>query len=129
MLEEKIEELTASLDNMSRELARTEMYQALHNGKVIALLTRIAEASEGKQSSPEQPSQAVEVVQAEKPSVENKEYTHNMLKAACLASSRESADNKPKLKALLKEYGANKAADVPVGKLEEIVTKIEQGEF
>ena len=96
----------------------------------ITELTSFLKAADlTQQSSPEQPSQVVEIVQAEKPSVETKEYTHDMLKAACLASSRESADNKPKLKALLKEYGANKAADVPVGKLEEIVTKIEQGEF
>lgn len=56
-------------------------------------------------------------------------YTHEDLKTACLTASRANQENKPKLKALLKEYGANKAVEVPLEKLEEVITKINKGEF
>lgn len=58
-----------------------------------------------------------------------KAYTHDDLKALCLAKSREDLSNKPKLKALLKEFGAVKAVDVPDDKLGELIGRIESGEF
>ena len=58
-----------------------------------------------------------------------KTYTHDDLKALCLAKSREDLSNKPKLKALLKEFGAVKAVDVPNDKLSELIGRIESGEF
>lgn len=57
------------------------------------------------------------------------QYTHDDLKAACLACVRDDVSNKSKLKALLAEYGANKAADVAADKLEEIIGKITAGEY
>ena len=108
MLELEIKNLTAAITELTSFLKAADLAQ---------------------QVPPEQPSQAVDVAQIEKPSVETKEYTHDMLKAACLASSRESADNKPKLKALLKEYGANKAADVLEHDLAKLIGLIESGEF
>lgn len=57
------------------------------------------------------------------------QYTHDDLKAACLACVRDDVGNKSKLKALLSEYGANKAADVAADKLEEIIGKINAGEY
>ena len=63
-------------------------------------------------------------VKKEKPTL-----THDDLKAACLAKSREDASNKPKLKALLGESGASKAVDVPNDKLDEVVGRIEKGDF
>jgi hypothetical protein len=56
-------------------------------------------------------------------------FTHADLKAACLFKSRENVANKPKLKALLAEYGANKAVDIKEDKLKEVINKIEKGEF
>lgn len=58
-----------------------------------------------------------------------KEYTHDELKKLCLSKSREDLANKPKLKALLKEYGAAKANDVPNDKLAELIERINKGEF
>lgn len=57
------------------------------------------------------------------------EYTHDDLKKLCLSKSREDLANKPKLKALLKEYGAAKANDVPSDKLAELIGRINKGEF
>lgn len=56
-------------------------------------------------------------------------YTHDDLKALCLAKSREDVTNKPKLKGLLKSYGAVKANDVKQSDLAEIIAKINSGEF
>lgn len=58
-----------------------------------------------------------------------KEYTHDELKKLCLSKSREDLANKPKLKALLKEYGAAKANDVPNDKLAELIERINKGGF
>lgn len=55
--------------------------------------------------------------------------THDDLKAACLAKSREETGNKAKIKALLKSYGAVKAVDVPEDKLCEVIGKINAGDF
>lgn len=55
--------------------------------------------------------------------------THDDLKAACMSAVRFDVANKAKLKALLSEYGANKAIDVPTDKLDEVIGKINAGEF
>ena len=57
------------------------------------------------------------------------QHTHDDLKAACLACVRDDVGNKSKLKALLSEYGANKAVDVPADKLTEVIAKINAGEY
>lgn len=57
------------------------------------------------------------------------ELTHDDLKEACLTSARADLANKNKIKALLKEYGATKAVDVCVSKLEEVINRIQKGEF
>ena len=100
--------------------------------KILVQLTRIADALE--QLSPllvvnpvtEEDLQASEEVKKEP---ESKPLTHEDLKSALLAKSRENIDNKPKLKALLKKYDASKAVDVPKDKLSEIIEIIEKGEF
>lgn len=58
-----------------------------------------------------------------------KTYTHDDLKALCLTKSREDLANKPKLKALLKEFGAVKAVDVLEHDLAKLIGRIESGEF
>ena len=84
-----------------------------------------------KQSAEEVKSEKVEEVKTEKvePEQSEKEYTHDELKKLCLSKSREDLANKPKLKALLKEYGAAKANDVPNDKLAELIERINKGEF
>lgn len=81
------------------------------------------EADAAKSDEVEQKTEVVEPEQSEKT------YTHDDLKALCLAKSREDLSNKPKLKALLKEFGAVKAVDVPDDKLSELIGRIESGEF
>lgn len=78
--------------------------------------------------APEVKSEQVEP-EAKQPEQSEKEYTHDELKKLCLSKSREDLANKPKLKALLKEYGAAKANDVPDDKLGELITRIKSGEF
>ena len=65
---------------------------------------------------------AIEVVQS-------RALTHEDLKAICLEKARADNANRGKLKALLATYDANKAIDVPIAKLAEIIGKIEAGEF
>lgn len=55
--------------------------------------------------------------------------THDDLKALCLSKSREETSNKPKLKALLKEYGAAKVNDVKDGDVAVIIERINKGDF
>lgn len=62
--------------------------------------------------------------------LETQTYTHDDLKALCLSKSREDVANKPKLKALLKEFGAAKVLDVKSKEdLTTIITRINAGEF
>ena len=62
--------------------------------------------------------------------LETQTYTHDDLKALCLSKSREDVSNKPKLKALLKEFGAAKVLDVKSKEdLTTIITRINAGEF
>lgn len=56
-------------------------------------------------------------------------YTHDDLKQECLKTARADSANRDKLKALLKEYGAIKALDVPYDKVSEVVNRIKKGEF
>ena len=74
-------------------------------------------------------SEAVEKAEEVK-ELETKAYTHDDLKALCLSKSREDVSNKPKLKALLKEFGAAKVLDVKSKEdLTTIITRINAGEF
>lgn len=139
------EGIESNLMTMLREQSRSNEYQALHNGKLLAVLDRIANALEGKkpeveldfsktESTPEKktkPKAKKETAPIEKEPVEEVKtaLTHADLKAACLAKSRENVANKPKLKALLSNYGASKAVDIPLDKLEEVIGLIEKGEF
>ena len=61
--------------------------------------------------------------------VEYAKPTHDDLKQACLTSARADSENRAKLKALLKEYGAVKAADVAEEKLAEVIARINKGDF
>jgi ABC-type Fe3+-citrate transport system substrate-binding protein len=81
-----------------------------------------------KQSAEEVKGEEVKTKEVE-PEQSEKEYTHDELKKLCLSKSREDLANKPKLKALLKEYGAAKANDVPDDKLAELIERINKGEF
>lgn len=137
------EGIESSLMIMIREQEKTNMHQALHNGKLLVALERIATALEGK--SPiaatvdtkadvksdvkEKPKAKAKPKTKEVPVEEKPKFTHADLKTACLAKSREDVGNKPKLKALLGEYGAAKAVDIPEDKLAEVIGKIEKGEF
>lgn len=51
--------------------------------------------------------------------------THEDLKLACLASVKADMKNKPLIKAILAEYSAVKAVDVPLDKIGEVIAKIE----
>ena len=114
------------------------------NEKILKQLTRIADALElailpqNNTAYADKVKETLNVDNAQQelapevkaePEQSLKAYTHDMLKSLCLAKSREDIANKPKLKALLKYYGAAKANDVPKDKLEELITKIENGEF
>jgi hypothetical protein len=129
----------------------------MKNNEILTQLTRIADALEmanvlnGLDSVPATtaPTEQVEPVQetaapkkraakkkAEplssddmKEIAESTIYTHEDLKKACLKMVRDDIANKPKLKALLAEYGANKAIDVEQAKLSEIITRINTGDF
>tara|TARA_R100000544_G_C2227019_1_gene61474 strand:+ start:386 stop:727 length:342 start_codon:yes stop_codon:yes gene_type:complete len=112
------------------------------NEEILKQLTRIADALElailpqNNQAYSEKVKETLNVDDAQQelapkaePEQSVKTYTHDDLKKLCLVKSREDIVNKPKLKALLKEYGAAKANDVPVDKLAELIAKIESGEF
>ncbi len=124
------EGIESNLMSMTREQEKTNMHQALYNGKLLVALERIATALEGgtkpvvKEKPTKKPKAKKEVAVEEKPT-----FTHADLKTACLAKSREDVGNKPRLKALLGEYGAAKAVDIPEDKLAEVIGKIEKGEF
>ena len=72
---------------------------------------------------------AAEEVKAAIEVVQSRALTHEDLKAICLEKARADNTNRGKLKALLATYNANKAIDVPIAKLAEIIGKIEAGEF
>lgn len=112
------------------------------NAEILKQLTRIADALElailpqNNTAYADKVKETLNVDNAKQelaPEVEpeqsEKEYTHDELKKLCLSKSREDLANKPKLKALLKEYGAAKANDVPNDKLAELIERIEKGEF
>jgi hypothetical protein len=61
--------------------------------------------------------------------VENKQLTHDDLKALCLKTARESTGNRDKLKALLSEYNATKAVDVKSADIKTIIDRINAGKF
>lgn len=127
------EGIESNLMIMLREQSKSNEYQALHNGKLIAVLDRIANALEGKKPNVELDFSKFEPTPEKKAKKETehtpKGFNHEDLKTACLSKSRENVANKPKLKALLAKYGANKAIDVPLDKLEEVISLIEKGEF
>lgn len=113
-----------------------------HLGRIALALEALVEQGKTKKpvsSSPakkqpvkKEPVKKVEEVKTdvEEPVPEqSKTFTHADLKAACLTSARADSSNRDKLKALLSTYNANKAVDVPEDKLEEVIGKIEAGEF
>lgn len=113
-----------------------------YNSEILRQLTRIADALElailpqNNQAYAGKVEEVLNVKNAEQelaPKEEVKQespaYTHDDLKKLCLNKSREDIANKPKLKALLKEYGAAKANDVPNDKLGELIERINKGEF
>ena len=112
------------------------------NAEILKQLTRIADALElailpqNNKAYADKVKETLNVDDAKQelaPEVEpeqsKKTYTHDDLKALCLAKSREDVANKPKLKGLLKSYGAVKANDVKQSDLAEIIAKINSGEF
>jgi len=128
----------------------------MKNNEIITQLTRIADALEmanvlnGMDTAPATtaPTEQVEPVETPTPKkratkqkaeplspddmkdiAESTIYTHEDLKKACLKMVRDDIANKPKLKALLAEYGANKAIDVELAKLSEVITRINTGDF
>lgn len=128
----------------------------MKNNEILTQLTRIADALEmanvlnGMDTAPvtTAPTEQVEPVETPEPKkraakkkaeplssddmkdiAESTIYTHEDLKKACLKMVRDDIANKPKLKALLAEYGANKAIDVEKAKLSEIITRINTGDF
>tara|TARA_R110000772_G_scaffold24365_1_gene64404 strand:- start:4 stop:309 length:306 start_codon:yes stop_codon:yes gene_type:complete len=58
-----------------------------------------------------------------------KTLTHDDLKQACLVKARADSANREKLKALLASFGAVKAVDVPIGKVAEVIGRINRWEF
>lgn len=122
------------------------------NDKILEQLTRIADALElailpntsqayadlvkerlgvdvlvkSEQSQAEQPK---EVEQAKEVEQVKESYSHDDLKALCLSKSREDVENKVKLKALLKEYGAVKVTDVNSSDLAVVIGRIQSGDF
>ena len=100
MLETKIEELTKAITTL------TEFLQGQDLKREIAQI-------ETSEKEPEQVK------------INSKTYTHDDLKALCLSKSREDVANKPKLKSLLKEFGAAKVLDVKSKEdLTTIITRI-----
>lgn len=117
-----------AMKEQNRHLAR--IASALEK---LACGTTISSHNENYEQKLEADKQAKEVEEVKTEHVEpeqsKKEYTHDELKKLCLAKSREDLANKPKLKSLLKEYGAAKANDVPNDKLAELIERINKGEF
>lgn len=131
---DSVENQESTLIGLSNALDKDRMYDALNQGKIVTHLGRIAVALEqlaGIVDQPEekQPTTTNEPKNEKAETPEPFTYTHDDLKNVCLKTAREDQDNKAKLKALLKEYGASKAVDVPKDKLEEVITKINKGEF
>lgn len=118
-----------------RDIAMKE--QNRHLARIASALEKLAggttlsshnENYEKKLEADKQSAEEVKTKEVE-PEQSEKEYTHDELKKLCLSKSREDLANKPKLKALLKEYGAAKANDVPNDKLAELIELINKGEF
>lgn len=134
------EALTTFLNDWNKDANYRDMAmkeQNRHLARIASALeklaggTTISSHNENYEQKLEADKQSAEEVKTEKvePEQSEKEYTHDELKKLCLSKSREDLANKPKLKALLKEYGAAKANDVPDDKLAELIERINKGEF
>lgn len=140
-MSENIEKHLADIDQVLCDQAATTTTISSHLGRIAMALEALVEQGKVKPVAKVTPTdeavvkksskkKAVEKVEEVVGQVEEvKTFTHADLKAACLTSARADSDNRDKLKALLKTYGAVKAVDVPKDKLEEVITKIEAGEF
>lgn len=62
---------------------------------------------------------------AEQQTAEPQEVNHDQLKKICLTLNRKDSANKDKIKAIIAEFTDGKLADVPVGQLGVLKTKIE----
>ncbi|HEY7867489.1 MAG TPA: hypothetical protein VIC51_15985 [Psychromonas sp.] len=134
------ETLTTFLNDWNKDANYRDMAmkeQNRHLARIASALEKLAGGTtlsahnENYEQKLEADKQSAEEVKTEKvePKQSEKEYTHDELKKLCLSKSREDLANKPKLKALLKEYGAAKANDVPNDKLAELIERINKGEF
>ena len=100
-----------------------------HLGRIAFALEALVEQGKSKTPAIKEPVKKATKKVKEEVKEEVKTLTHDDLKQACLTSARANADNRAKLKALLKTYGAVKAVDVPADKINEVISKIEAGEF
>lgn len=98
-------------------------------GQGNSLSAVFEETQETVKQSPESAAHAKEETKPAIEVVQQRALTHADLKAICLVKARADSKNRDKLKALLKEYNAVKANDVEVGKLAEVIGRIEAGEF
>ena len=127
-------------DTLYRDMAMKE--QNRHLARIASALeklsggTALSEHNERYEQKLEVDKQAeqIDVTKTEKveevKELETQTYTHDDLKALCLSKSREDVANKPKLKALLKEFGAAKVLDVKSKEdLTTIIDRINSGEF
>lgn len=95
----------------------------------IALETLVGQGNSLSAVFEETPVEVKPEVSVEETPVENKQLTHDDLKALCLKTARESTGNRDKLKALLSEYNATKAVDVKLADIKTIIDRINAGKF
>lgn len=129
MLETEIKKLTQAVETLNETLIRMNPNAFFVLPEPIDEL--IEEHSKAEEIVEEQKvdEAEVEVVHPNQTEMKFEEpvdvLTHENLKDVCLAKVREDMKFKPTIKALLAEYGAMKAADVPVEKIGEVINKIE----
>ena len=112
-LENEIKELRASIIALTEVIANIQM------------ATPAVEAN-----NPEKKKKSVETVTEPESSTKSKTVvatakTHEDLKATCLKVARAGDGNKAKVKAVLADYDAVKASDVPADKIAEVIEKVE----
>ena len=92
--------------------------------------TIIADETIEQQTKPSRKAKKkAEPVEPVEPEQSEPNFTHEDLKQTCLTAVRQNIENKAKLKALLAEYGATKAVDVPADKIKTVIHKIVTGEY
>ncbi|AUR82039.1 coil containing protein [Vibrio phage 1.017.O._10N.286.55.C11] len=112
-LENEIKELRASIITLTEVIA---------NMQNAATTVEVGKAEKKKKS--------VETVTEQESSTKSKTVvatakTHEDLKATCLKVARAADGNKAKVKAVLADYYAVKASDVPSDKIAEVIEKVE----